>query len=138
MTVYVTQEPRPKVHTYIKEDGTKKEKIWSPDLSTAASYGKIVYVFSKDYNPMMDAKKSYQIASAMLEKFDPNDDYLLELPNTGPAPARACIMAIMAKGIDDINFLNFHKRFDKEKQKFTRHSAEYLPQRWSCNYNEFV
>lgn len=132
MTVYVTQEPRPKIYKR-KKEGKEIEQAWTPDLSTAASYGDIKFVFSKEYNPILDAKLSYEIAADILADFNPSKDYLIETPMSGPVPSRACIMAIMARGHDDINFLNFHKRFNKEGKR-DRDNAEYIPQRWSCNY----
>lgn len=125
MTVYVTQEPRP------KKDKNGKV-IWLPTFDTAAKYGPVKFVFSMDYNPLFNPKESVQHAKLVLSSFDPEVDFLIETPGTTPGASRACHCAIYSKGIDDINYLNFHKQFINGKR--IREQAEYLPQRWSCNY----
>lgn len=122
MTVFITQEPRP------HPDGK-----WVGSLSSAGQYGACKYVFELNFNVFLDPAKSQKIALEILKDFDPRTDYILDAPRTGFAPSRACIMALLSMGIEEITFLDFDraKTSDGKRDSF---EGIYLPKRWILQY----
>lgn len=93
MTVFVTQQPTPNKFN------------WVPDLTPAAEYGKIEYVFEGGEAIYSNPVNSMKKAKFRLENFNPSLDYLL-YPGTGdPAAFAVCIMAILDKGYDTLPLL---------------------------------
>ena len=99
MTVFITQRPVP-----------RKDSNWLPDISSAAQYGKIEYVFEANLPLYTSPDKSLKEAQRILQNFDPEQDYLL-WPNSGdPSSMWTCIMAITVLGFHRINFLYWNRK----------------------------
>jgi len=101
-TVYVTQRPIP-----------NKNTGWTPNLSPASQYGKLVYVFDNDKSVFSNPHKSLEKAKDALEDFNPDRDFLL-WPNSGdPAALWVCIHALGGSGVPCINYLYWERGFDE-------------------------
>lgn len=105
MTVYVTQEPSPKV----RKDRNGNETIWVPDLSSASDYGEIRYVFSSGEQVHMDSANCLRRANAVLRDFDPEEDFILYANSGDPASKDMCI-AILARYYDKIPQLYWNRK----------------------------
>lgn len=98
--VYIIQRPRP------KQDG------WTPDLTPAAQYGAIDFIFEAGDRPGLDVRHAAKIAAERLEYFDPDQDYLL-WPNFADFAALHIVtMLLVASGCKMLKFLQFEKRRD--------------------------
>ena len=114
MTVYVTQQPMP------------NKLNWVPDLSPAAPYGKLVFVFAGDEAPFTAPNKSMTKAQDVLAHFNSKEDYLL-WPNTGdPAAQWICIMALASMGVEEITFL-YWSRVRHDDGTRSRSKGNYVP-----------
>jgi hypothetical protein len=96
--VFVTQQPKP------------NGRNWTPNLTPAAQYGGIHYVFSANAKPFCDADMALKIAERVLTDFNPARDFVL-WPNTGdPIAAWAVMIALARKGLDKIRILNWERK----------------------------
>lgn len=102
MTVYVPQQPKPNKHG------------WHPDLSSAADYGKIEFVFSADERPASDLWRCLTDASIVLADFDPDKDYLCWPYSGDPVSLYISIMVLVYAGCEKIQFLNWNRKRDAQ------------------------
>jgi len=114
MTVYVIQPP------------PKNRHGWSPDLSSAAEYGEIQFVFD-------DRDRVYALPGPSLFKarkiaavFDCDKDYIL-WPNIGDPMALACfLLAMKDKDMPHCNFLYWNRKRNEDGTRDS-HSGYYVP-----------
>lgn len=119
MTVFVTQQPAP------------NKRGWTPDLTPAAQYGQIEYVFEGGEAVYANPQRSMQQAKARLKDFNPALDFVL-YPGTGdPAAAYATIMAINSMGITDITYLYWDRIRDENGQRSNK--GVYVPVKFSLD-----
>lgn len=98
MTVYIAQQPAPRANG------------WTPDLTSAVEFGKIVYVFNGGESVYALPGPSMKKAQSLLKDFDPENDYFL-WPNTGdPAALWTCCFAISALGFSKIRILYWSRK----------------------------
>ena len=104
MTVYVTQQPTP------------NRRNWQPDLSPAAEYGKIKYIFQGGEQPFTNPANAISVARKELRDFNPETDFIC-WPNSGdPASLYATIMCLVDKGHKEITFLYWNRNRDANGQ----------------------
>ena len=100
MTVYIAHESRN-----------------SLDLSPAAEFGDIVFVFTKDFSAGFNPKEATLIAEKMLEDFDFSKDYFL-IAGGDPIAGMIASMALTLYAEDDkdqpLKTLRYTKDFDAE------------------------
>lgn len=96
-TVYITQRPIP------------TRQGWTPDFNSAAKYGKLEYVFEAGKSLQAHPQATTEIAKSNLEDFNPAHDFLLCHTNCNQIANAACIMALMAMGYNEIQFLYWNK-----------------------------
>lgn len=97
-TVYVTQQPKP------------NRLGWTPNLSGAAEFGKLAYVFSGSDTPYCDPERAMDEARHALHSFDPDEDYVL-WPNSGdPASIWVVLMTLSRFPINKIRFLYWERK----------------------------
>lgn len=113
MTVFVTQQPIPNKHN------------WTPDLTPAAQYGKLQYVFNQGplFNEIKSAQRAAEIA---LKHFDPETDYVCWPCAGDPAALYVIIMTLMKLGHRKINYLYWSRKLNHDGVR-VRSSGEYLP-----------
>ena len=118
MTVYIPQQPMP-----------NKRTGWTPDLSSAAEYGKIEYVFAGGERVYALPGPSLFKAKKILRDFNPEEDYIL-WPGVGdPAALYATLLALMSHDPASIRFLYWDRKRDSNGQR-DRNSGFYVP----CNF----
>jgi len=100
MTVYIAHESRN-----------------SLDLSPAAEFGDIVFVFTKDFSPGFNPKEATLIADKILEDFDFNNDYFV-IAGGDPIAGMIASMALTEYANEDgdqtLKTLRYTKDFDAE------------------------
>lgn len=98
--VYVTQRPVP------------NGRGWCPNLSPAAKYGALQYIFEADERPYTDPNEALRCAEESLRDFDPELDYVL-WPNTGdPIAAWAVIITLARRGFLQIKTLYWERKLE--------------------------
>lgn len=100
-TVFIPQQPMP-----------NKKTGWMPDLSSAAEYGKIVYLFGGGEKVYALPGPSRFKARKLLENFNPEEDYIL-WPGVGdPAALFATMIGLMQSEPESITFLYWDRKRD--------------------------
>jgi hypothetical protein len=95
--VFITQQPAP------------NRSGWTPNLTPAAKYGALEFVFASEDKPFLDTTRALVVARAALLDFDPERDFVL-WPNTGdPAAAWAVMLVLGNKGIRKVRTLYFER-----------------------------
>lgn len=98
MTVFVIQEPSPNRNNFM------------PDLSSAAEYGKLEYVFFSDEQVFADTGNSREAAREVLADFNPKHDYIL-WPGMGDYAAFAqTINALRDNGVEEFSMLYWNRK----------------------------
>ena len=106
-TVFITQQPRPNSYG------------WTPNLSSAAQYGKFNYVFAGEDAPWSNTKSATEQAIATLSNYDPDEDFIL-YPNAGDPMAIFIIISVLARlAIDKITFLYWERSLVNGKRSRT-------------------
>jgi hypothetical protein len=101
--VFVTQKPKP------------NSKGWTPNLSPAAEYGAIHYVFQSSDAAFGNPDAAISAAKRKLESFDAEKDYVL-WPNSDPAAFMAVILALAKKGVHKIQMLYWERKLEDGKR----------------------
>jgi hypothetical protein len=96
-TVYLVQQPRP-----------SRDRGWTPDLSTAQAFGKIVPVFSAEDRPDFLPNESLFKARSVLRNFGP-DDYLLFV-NGSPVAFALCVATIVQNNPHGLQLLRWERK----------------------------
>lgn len=98
--VFVVQQPRP------------NNAGWTPNLSPAAAYGTIHYVFDGSDRPKDDTRQAMIKAAQRLMEFDPETDFVV-WPYTGdPAGAWAVMLVLGNMDIDFIRVLCWERKLE--------------------------
>ena len=115
MTVFVVQQPRP------------NKNNWVPDLSSAAEYGPLEYVFDSHEKVFaLPGPSLFKAAKLMRDKFNFEKDYIL-WPSAGDPMAFAALMlAFKDLNIDYIHFLIWDRKRDATGQRDPRNGF-YVP-----------
>jgi hypothetical protein len=114
MTVYVTQQPIPNRHN------------WIPDLSPAAKYGAIKYVFPSDCQIFQNTIKAVEIARDVLANFNPKEDFIC-WPTCGDPASLYIILMILGKfGHDNLTYLYWNRERNEDGSP-RRDKGNYLP-----------
>ena len=96
--VFVTQQPR------------RNSQGWQPNLSPAAQFGAIHYVFEAGEQPFSNTGWAMVHAAKVLRDFNPEEDYVL-WPNTGdPAAAWAVMIVLALRGLSKIKTLYWERK----------------------------
>lgn len=106
MTVYIVQRP------------TRNSSGWEPDLSTAAEYGALEYVFEANEKVYALPGPSLRKAKKILEKFDHENDHIL-WPNIGDPMAFAAWMlalgqTMIERQIPFVSFLQWNRKRNED------------------------
>ena len=103
MTVFVTQKPIP------------NNVGWKPDLSPAAEYGAIKFVFNSHERVFAHPQKYTKVARKQLADFNQDEDYIC-WPNSGDPSTLYIIHMVLWKyhDIDQINYLYWNRKRDDE------------------------
>ena len=111
MTVYVTQQPTP------------NRKGWQPDLSPAAQYGAIKYVFDADTPVSSNPNIAQELAVERLLDFNPDTDYIC-YPNSGDPTSYAMVSGTLAwLGYEQFTVLAWNR--DRDAQGNPRRDRGY-------------
>lgn len=114
MTVFVIQQP------------SLNSRGWMPDLSSAASYGNIEYIFLGGEKVYALPGPSLFKARKVLREFDPDKDFVL-WPGMGDPMAYAVAMIALSElGLDHIKFLYWDRTRDSDGGR-TGHKGFYVP-----------
>lgn len=117
-TVYIPQQPM-----------ANRKTGWMPDLSSAAEYGKLEYIFNGGERIYALPGPSLFKARKALENFNPEEDYIL-WPGVGdPASLFATMIALMQHDPEKITFLYWDRKRNDDGSR-DRHNGFYVP----CNF----
>lgn len=97
--VFIMQEPIP------------NGKGWKPDLSPAAQFGPIHFIFGVEDRPYADPKRAMRKALDILKKyeFDPDKDFLCHHNASDPAATWIISSLLTAMGVKEIKYLYWQK-----------------------------
>lgn len=106
--VFVTQQPKP------------NGRGWTPNLTPAAKFGALHYVFQSADRPGTDTEWAMDTADDKLDDFNPLKDYVV-WPQTGdPAAAWAVMLTLANRGLTQVQVLNWEREFSNGQ----RHPVE--------------
>jgi hypothetical protein len=95
---------------------------WTPDLTDAARYGKIVIIFEADDKPQFEPQKAIRKAREILEGFGPKDFILW--PGGGDPIAVMIACMIASEESEVVNILRWERNFDEIRD---RRKGWYMP-----------
>jgi hypothetical protein len=93
---------------------------WVPNLNPAAAYGAFSFVFDQEDRPYADPRSAWKKASARLENFDPEKDYLCWPASADVFSIYIVIAILTRKGFPKVSALVWTKPNGEEK-------GQYLP-----------
>jgi hypothetical protein len=106
-TVFITQQPRP------------NNAGWTPNLTPAAKFGALEFIFEAEDKPFLNPTKALLRAQKALADFDPERDYIL-WPNSGdPAGAVSVFLALGSMDIDQVRLLYWDRKLENGQRSTT-------------------
>lgn len=94
---------------FIIQQPTPKEGGWVPDMSPAAQYGRLEFVFDAGDRPYSDPKKAVKVAKAKLKNFNPETDFLCWPNFADPAAQWVVIAVLVGMGFHKLRYLYWNK-----------------------------
>lgn len=100
MTVFVPQNPLPNPRGFV------------PDLSSAAQYGPLEFVFTDNERVHALPTPSINKARRVLKNFDADNDFILWPGSCDPSAWAAMILALGELGLDRVRLLQWSRKRD--------------------------
>ncbi len=114
MTVFAPQHPFPNKNGF------------TPDISSAAEYGPLEFVFASGEKVHMIASPSLEKARRVLKNFNPDVDYILWPGNTCPVAWTLMNIALTELNLEHLTILKWDRKRNDEGQRDGR-SGYYTP-----------
>ena len=114
--VFVTQEPRPSL-----------KHNWMPDLSSAAMYGPIQYVFTGEDRLRYLPGPAWTKAKEVMSKFRFDIDYFLWPKDTDHLALYFCLVALAQRGMTELKILRWQRSFTREDEDRPRAVGAFVP-----------
>ena len=113
--VFITQQPTP------------NKNGWTPDLSSAAEYGTLKFVYPAKMQVNARIDECVQMAIDTLASFDAEEDYIL-FPNTGDPASKYVILMVLGNyyGFHKLSFLYWSRKRD-ENGAIVQNRGFYMP-----------